>query len=128
MDIELTIKVTLEDSHWGFSDLLNGEKLEDMEREVKDLLLEDMSFIYESAHSWKLREVTKPTKSKMVGIACKEGKVFSSIISNYIDAEWEAEVEYYKNQGCYVMYADALNLYGSCACNHCKMLIHEFNY
>jgi len=48
MNIKVTITKVLDDTTWGFSDLLNGRRLDNYTREeIKELIMEDYSEIIE---------------------------------------------------------------------------------
>lgn len=62
----------------------------------------------------------------MIGISCKNGKVFSACDEDCIDAEWKLQEFYYKAQGCEIIKLDEVN-FEECDCEHCKTLEHQFH-
>lgn len=56
MDIKVTITATLPDNFYGFSDLLDGNPLDEFSKEqIKELLMEDLTDVIEG--QWKIEAV-----------------------------------------------------------------------
>ncbi len=53
-DVKVTIEIILDDSFWGFSDLLNSGNIDTKTKEsIRELIIEDPSIIIEEG-KWKI--------------------------------------------------------------------------
>jgi len=62
----------------------------------------------------------------MITISCKNGRIFSGINENYMGAEEELQIAYYKAQGCVVETVESFVFSPEHDCEHCKSLEHRF--
>jgi hypothetical protein len=62
----------------------------------------------------------------MTIISCKNGRIFSGINEDYIGAEEELQIAYYKAQGCVVETVESFQFSPEHDCEHCKSLEHRF--
>lgn len=62
----------------------------------------------------------------MITISCKNGRIFSGINEEYMGAEEELQIAYYKAQGCIVEKVENFTFSEPHDCEHCKSLEHKF--
>ena len=62
----------------------------------------------------------------MITISCKNGRIFSGMNPDFLDAEGKLQIAYYKAQGCIVEVVDSFEFGEPHDCEHCDNLEHEF--
>lgn len=62
----------------------------------------------------------------MITISCKNGRIFSGINEDYMGAEEELQIAYYKAQGCIVETVESFQFSPEHDCEHCESLEHRF--
>jgi hypothetical protein len=62
----------------------------------------------------------------MITISCKNGRIFSAINEDYMDAECKLQIAYYKAQGCIIEVVESFVFSPPHKCEHCDELEHNF--
>ncbi len=83
-------------------------------------------FITDSDRRCKKKTLIKTKDEKMITISCKNGRIFTGINEDFLDAETKLQIAYYKAQGCVIETIESFRFNGECDCEHCESLEHEF--